>query len=168
MILSTILFNKSDIFFCSGNEVLNTYDDVNYTNLFDYVNNACIAMKSGLFKIFVHPDLFMFDYKDENGNRVFDEHCVKATKMLVECAIENDVYLEINANGVGNSNKYGDGKTWLYPEIEFWKIVKEYDKAKIIIGADAHKLSYLDCEQIDKVTKMASDLGLKVLDKVLI
>lgn len=154
-------------FFCSGGEILNSYHQINYKNLKDYLSNAIAAMETGLFKIFVHPDLFMFEYRDEFGERVFDKHCEFTTRKIVECAIKNDVYLEINANGVSNTAKFGNGsKCWLYPEIEFWKIVKEYPQAKIIVGADAHAPSALDSPNIEAVKEMGLSIGLKILDFV--
>lgn len=149
-------------FYLYNGRILNTYYDVTYETIKGYADAAIKGMETKMFNVLVHPDLFMFEYKDVNGERVFDEFCKKESRRIIEAAIKNNVYLEINANGLRNSIVYSDGKTWLYPEIEFWKIVKEYEGVKIIIGADAHNPCDLANENVEKVCKFAEDLGLKV------
>lgn len=153
-------------FFKSNGKIINTYHEVDYKNVYDYAINAIMGMETGLFKTLVHPDLFMFEYKNKDGKREFDEYALKASRAIIESAIKNDVYLEINANGIANSEKFGINDTWLYPDINFWKLVKEYKDAKIIIGADAHKLSALSCKAIDDVSNMAKKLGLNVKNTI--
>ena len=151
-------------FFESNGHFLNSYDDVNYKTIYDYANVAIKGIKSGLYKTLVHPDLFFFNYKDENGCHTFDKHCEKVSKMIIEEAIKNDVYLEINANGPSNSRRFGDSSDWLYPRKEFWKIASSYKDLKILIGADAHNPNNLYNDDVKAVIKFAKDLGLKVQD----
>lgn len=143
-------------------KILNTYSDVNYKNLHAYVDNAILGIKTGLYNVLVHPDLFMYDYKNINGERKFDEEAIKATKRICEAAIEYNVYLEINANGLKNSAKHSKNGEWLYPYPEFWNIAKEYKNLKIIIGADAHNPSHLANEYVEMACKFALDLGLNI------
>lgn len=152
-------------FFLHDGKILNSYCDLDYSNIKDYAQNACLAMKSGLFKVFAHPDVFMMSYKDINGKRVFDEEAAKASKMMIECAIENDVVLELNINGVGNSKRI-DPVNWAYPNEHFWKIVNEYKDAKIIMGVDAHSPEAMDSEYLKPVIEFIDRLGLKVLKKL--
>lgn len=151
-------------YFVSGNRIVNSYSEINYSNVMEYANNCKLGMESGLYKILAHPDLFMFDYKDESGKRVFDKYALAASRVIIESAIKNNCFLEINANGLKNSITYGNGTDWLYPVKEFWEVVKEYKDAKIIIGADAHSPDRLISEDITKVYQMALDLNLKVED----
>ena len=148
----------------------NSYYDLDYNNINDYVNTVIAGMETGLFTAIVHPDLFFYNYKDEKGERVFDRHCIEASIRIIESAIKNDVYLEINANGVFNSNNKGliDYKDWLYPRYEFWYIAARYPKAKIIIGADAHKPENLDGKHIDSTLELAFNLGIKPQDKMIL
>ena len=119
-------------------------------------------METGLFNTLVHPDLFMFSYKNNDGKRLFDEACEDISRKLIEAAIKNNIYLEINANGLRNSITYSDGTGWLYPDKSFWKIVSEYKDARVIIGADAHRVEALACDNILEVEKFAKELGINV------
>ncbi len=150
-------------YFLSNGKELNSYDDVNYKTIYDYANIAIKGMETGIFNCLVHPDLFYFQYKDENGNHTFDCHCEKVTRMLVEAAIKNNVYLEVNANGPANSRKYGvNGSDWLYPLKEFWTIAKEYKDLKIVIGADAHNPENLWNQDVADVEAFTKELGLNI------
>lgn len=155
-------------FFLYNGRILNSYYDVNYETIYGYMNAVIKGMETGLFNTLVHPDLFMFEYKNREGKRKFDADCEIVSRKIIEAAIKNNVYLEINAKGLQNSIVYGDGSCWLYPEIEFWKIVKEYENVKIIIGADAHDPKDLTCENIEKVCGFAANLGLNVSEKMII
>lgn len=120
-------------------------------------------METGIFNCLVHPDLFYFQYKDENGNHTFDCHCKKVTRMLVEAAIKNNVYLEVNANGPANSRKYGvNDSDWLYPLKEFWTIAKEYKDLKIVIGADSHNPENLWNQDVADVEAFTKELELNI------
>ena len=149
-------------YFSFEGKVLNSYYDVNSTTIYGYLNTAVEAMETGLFNTLVHPDLFMFSYKNKDGKRKFDEAAFDVSRKLIEAAIKNDVYLEINANGLRNSITYSDGTGWLYPYEAFWKIVSEYKDAKVIIGADAHRVEALACDNIIEVEKFAEKLGIEV------
>ena len=151
-------------YFLSDGIEKNSYDDVDYKTIYDYANVAVMAMKTGLFKCLVHPDLFYFNYKDENGKQTFDRHCKAVTNLICKTASDLGVYLEVNANGLANSKKYGFKDEWLYPRKEFWEIAKTYPNLKIIIGADAHDMAKLYSEDVKKVEQFCADLGLKVLD----
>ncbi len=166
-----MLHNKLDYlnlgihYFVSNGKIHNSYSHVTYENVLDYAKNAVEAMNTGLFKTLVHPDLFMFSYENINGERKFDEAATEASKMIIEAAIRNNVYLEINCNGLANSRKY-DSDDWLYPYHEFWKLVKTYKDAKIIIGVDAHRPEALDSEDVEKILGFVKKLDLNVCHKI--
>ena len=148
-----------------NNNIINSYHKIDYTNVLDYAKSACKGIETGLFKILVHPDLFMFDYKNIDGKREFDEYAVKASRMILETCEKNGIYVEINVNGLANSRKYNH-IDWLYPYHDFWALAKEYKDLKIIIGVDAHNPEALDSTDIDLVKEFASKLNLNVLDTV--
>lgn len=150
-------------YFLSNGRQISSYSDVNYKTIYDYMNIAIKGMETGIFNILVHPDLFFYAYKDENGEQTFDNHCKIVSRRIIEAAIKNNVYLEINANGPSNSRK-ANQKEWLYPREEFWKIAKEYKDLKIIIGADAHHMEQLACSDLEAVIKFSKQLGLQVKD----
>lgn len=156
------------IHYCRYNgKVLNCYSEIDYKNLEGYVDAAIKAMELGIFNTLVHPDLFMFGYKNINGERSFDDVARSASRRIIEAAIRNNVYLEINANGLKNTKKYGkDENDWLYPYYEFWQIAREYKELKIIIGSDAHNPEDLYNDNVKAVLKFAEALGIKVLEKM--
>ena len=149
----------------------NTYAGLNKDTVKGYIENADRAFATGLYKYFAHPDLFFYKYKDENGVHVFDELCVETTYKLIDIAVKYDVYFEINCNGLnhcrGNKEDFND---WIYPNINFWRIVKDYQdknpgKLKLIIGADSHHPQDLYNDHVVKTLRFIDYLGLKVEDK---
>ena len=151
--------------------MIDTYKDINYDNVYSYVENVERALKSGLYDYLAHPDLFFFDYKDKNGEWVFDDRCKDVAKKLIDLAVKYNVYFEINCNGVRFAKDKNDINMWRYPNINFWKIVKEYqdknpNKLKLILGCDAHRPNALNNDNVKDVLKFVDDLGLKVLTKI--
>lgn len=153
-------------YFKMGDKIYNSYAEVDYISLEGYVRAAILGMESGLFNTLVHPDLFMYAYKNVDGKREFDSYCALATKRICESAIKNNVYLEVNANGLKNSMVYANKKEWLYPCEEFWKIAREYKDLKVIIGADAHSPDALANQNVETICKFCNDLELNICDKM--
>ena len=147
------------------NLYLNTYFDFNYTNLHYYVDTAIEAIDSGLYKIFFHPDVFMVSYKNEYGEKKLTEADKLLCKKLIKHAVDKGIYLEVNANGIGNSKRDGYVE-YTYPNKEFWKLVKEFPNAKIILGADAHSPDALYCDNITKAYEFVEELNLNIIEEV--
>ncbi|MCR5786923.1 MAG: histidinol-phosphatase [Acholeplasmatales bacterium] len=145
--------------------IKSSYHDISYKNIDEYADACVLGMKTGLFKILVHPDLFMFDYKDINGKRIFDEACQKASKKIIEAAIKYDIVLEVNVNGLANSRKY-NSESWLYPDACFWDIASTYKDLKIVIGIDAHNPLSLNSTDIDQVKEFCAKHNLNVLERL--
>lgn len=141
--------------------LLSSYRDVDYITIYAYLDACIRGMKTGLFNTLVHPDLFMYGYKDEQGNHTFDQHCEYVSRAIIETAITYDIYLELNANGIYNSRKSSE---WLYPCKEFWEVAKDYPKLKIIIGADAHTPQALNCKYTRQAEEFAEELGLHICE----
>lgn len=137
-------------FYYHNGVITNSFDDVNYTNVYSYALNAKLAMETGLFNIMVHPDVYMYHYKSTDGKPTFDSECEKTARLIIESAIKNNVYLEINVGGLfkvsRNNEVVGE---FAYPRDEFWKIVSEYKDVKVIIGVDAHAPEELYAKEID-------------------
>lgn len=140
-------------------KIINCYADITYKNLYRYVDIAIQAMETGLFNTLVHPELFMYKYSNINNERKFDDEAIFQSRRICEAAIKNNVYLEVNSNGI-------KGDLWLYPSKEFWTIAKEYKDLKIIIGADAHSISALSNENVINTIKFCNELGLNISDKM--
>lgn len=152
-------------FFVKDGKLYNSYFDVDYKSLEYYVANAINAIDSGLFDIFYHPDVFMMGFKNKDGERKLDKESLELCEKMIKHAVDKGIYLEINANGIGNSKRVHP-TIYMYPNIDFWKMVSKYKDAKIIIGCDAHNLDALSNENVEKAYELVEELGLTVLDKI--
>lgn len=154
-------------FYYHNGKITNSFDDVTFENVYSYGLNAKKAMETGLFNILVHPDVFMYHYKSQDGLPTFDSECKKTARLIIESAIKNNVYLEINVGGIFKvtSNKKEVG-SFAYPRDEFWKIVSEYKDAKVIIGVDAHDPVHLKEEEINLAKEFAKKHNIKLQETV--
>ncbi len=158
-------------FFNGEGRVLDTYKDINYKNVDCYYECAKRAIETGLFDYLAHPDLYLFDYKSINGKNEFDDKAKEICLKLIDLCVKHDIYFEINTNGLKYSKDKNNRDLWLYPNIEFFKVVKEYmdknpNKLKLIIGADAHEPKALGNDNVKAVLEMVKDLNLDVLNKM--
>ena len=158
-------------FFNGEGRVLDTYKDINYKNVDCYYECAKRAIETGLFDYLAHPDLYLFDYKSINGKNEFDAKAKDICLKLIDLCVKHDIYFEINTNGLKYSKDKNNRDLWLYPNIEFFKVVKEYmdknpNKLKLIIGADAHEPKALGNDNVKAVLEMVKDLKLDVLNKM--
>ncbi len=125
-------------------------------HLQEYSKTLKQAMKSQNFKFVCHPDLMLYGYP------TFDKHAEAASKEIIKASIEYNVPLEINANGIRKGTReLPEGNRYLYPRLEFWKLVKEYG-AKVIVSSDAHDPEKLWDEDVIKAYEFARDLGIEV------
>ena len=150
-------------------KIKNSYRNIDYTNVLDYASSIVKGIETGLYKCAVHPDLYMYNYKDKSGNKTFDDNAKLAAKMILDAAVKNNIYVEINCNGIGWDPKWLDNeKLWPYPNRDFWEFAKEYKNLKILIGADAHDPERLGSKNIEKVFDFAKSIGLKIEEKMVI
>ena len=158
-------------FFNGDGKVLDTYKDITYKNVDFYYECAKNAIETGLFDYLAHPDLYLFDYKSINGKNEFDSKAKEICIKLIELCVKHNIYFEINTNGLKYSKDKTKKELWLYPNIEFFKVVKEYmnnnpGKLKLIIGADAHSPSSLGNDNVEAVINMVKEMKLDVLNKM--
>ena len=109
-----------------------------------YADSVCEAMKTGLFDIVAHPDMYM-QYRDsfttDAQRRMFDEASESAARKICETAADLGIPLEINLSNVSRNIVMEDGN-YAYPHPLFWNIASEYD-VKVLYGVDAHDPSQL-------------------------
>lgn len=121
-----------------------------------YVENALAALDSGLFNQMVHPDVFMRCFDAEE----FDAQMEEYSRAVIESAVKNEVYLEINTSDIFRSeNEFSRIR---YPSEKFWKIVSEYKNARILVGTDAHEPDRIADFQMDYIQSFVESLNLKV------
>jgi histidinol-phosphatase (PHP family) len=143
----------------SGNEPGGIYNGslTHARDVVRYQKDVCAAMKTGLFSYVCHPDLFM------RGYPVFDKTCEKASRAIIETAMETNTPLEYNLLGLQHS--LHDGKQG-YPYPAFWQLAAEY-RATAIIGIDAHTPdAYRDTQTIAAAEQYLADLGIPVTDEI--
>ena len=114
----------------------------------------------------------MWDICIFSFSRKWDKVCDEAARQIINTAVEYNVILEFNVNGIRNDfskNKYwklenGD-LNFRYPRYEFFKLVKEAN-IPIIINDDAHDPNHLYDEYTKLAFELAEKWGLKVLEKI--
>ena len=144
----------------------NTYGDITTSSLNGYVECIEKALATGLYDYLAHPDLFFIQYNKDKGDMYWDDSCDKSSRRIIEACLKNDIYIEVNANGPGNSRRFNHPNDWLYPCEYFWNIAKEYSDLKIVVGSDCHDPKNIITDDTYKIYDFIDRLGLKVLDKI--
>ena len=135
--------------------IVNTDED-----MLNYAYYMEKAMKSKLFQIAAHPDLYMS--RRMHWNRAAED----SAHIICQAAAKTDTVLEINANGIRKNLIYDKNpRRYMYPYKEFWEIAKQYDN-RIIISSDCHEPWALNDEAMELARKFAEDLGLKVIETI--
>ena len=153
-----LIFGNHGLYFKNGEHILKVNSHSQY--LKRYLKLAISAIRSGLFKIMAHPDLFM-------SSVPWNEQCEKVSKAICKEAKKYNVALEINCGCLVNEEKREMFKEtrYRYPYSEFWKIAKKVGNT-IVIGVDAHAPSALTSEKRNLAYQFAKELHLKVTDKL--
>lgn len=106
------------------NEMTGKYSGSNTADpahLRQYVDQVCEGLRTGKFTYIAHPDLVPFPGAE-------DVYCAEYAR-LIQCAMEEDVPLEINCLGIRDHR--------FYPQERFWRLAGEMG-ANAVIGCDAH------------------------------
>lgn len=153
-------------YFPFKDHLYNTYELMTSEHVLAYAKTVEEALSTGLYKILAHPDLFLYQYKNEDSY-IFDAAAQAASKRIIEAAIKNNVYLEINVGGFHRESFYESGiLKYGYPRKDFWEIVKTYPDAKVIIGVDAHDPLHLGHPDIQKAIQFANEIQISFEKKV--
>lgn len=128
-----------------------------------YAKQLCDCMRSGLISLVAHPDYFML------GRRSFSKACEKAAHEICACAVECNIPLEINLNGIRYGKMmYEPCDAYAYPYRAFWEIAATYP-IECIYGYDAHQpTTLLESKRIAVVQDILAGLPLKLLDTLLL
>lgn len=123
-------------------------------SLREYVDAYTSMLSSGLFLYGCHPDLFAAVFHEWN------EDTKSASKDIIASALDNNMPLEINGNGLIKRNiVLPDGsERHPYPWEEFWRLAVE-SGVKIVTSSDAHKPEYVS--GYGRAEEFASPLGVK-------
>lgn len=119
-----------------------------------YKEDSINGLKTGLYKIFAHPDLFV-----RSINQWTDE-IEQMSREIIQCAKDMKVVLEYNLGGIRNFSHL----EYTYPYHKFWELVAEL-KADVIIGVDAHSpQDFYDTESIKKAEDYLKSIGIQIID----
>lgn len=121
-----------------------------------YVNKSIKALRSGLFKIMAHPDIFMSGLK-------WDKDCEKVAKIICKEAKINNVALELNCGCFINEKKKNicGEERYRYPFKQFWDIAKKEGNL-IVVGIDAHAPSAFSSPNINLMNQFIEKNHIKV------
>jgi len=133
-----LFFGVHDLSLDIGCEYSMFWNPLTKDDLIAYTKFYVQCIESGLFLFGAHPDVFCHSY------RAWDEEAIACSKAILECALANDVALEINGNGMRKGLvKTSYGTRYAYPHHEFWKLAAQYP-VKVICNSDAHNPSYVN------------------------
>ncbi|MCF7924102.1 MAG: histidinol-phosphatase [Candidatus Izimaplasma sp.] len=145
-----------------NNQLKSVFKIKTYAELKIYKETIINAMRTNYFKIIAHPDIFLINQPE------ISEEVLSLCKEIILVAKEENVLLEINANGFRKKKHDRNGKTlYQYPRKEFWKLVKDMN-APAIISADAHHPKHLSDYAISEAQKMIRDLSLEVEEELVL
>ncbi len=141
---------------------IDVYHNLNEDMIEAYQNSVIEALETGYFRILAHPDIYLFSYQTWN------EFTEKVARKIIEAAIRTKVFLEINVNGIRRKriiNQDGE-EVYIYPRIEFWKLLQEYPEALIMINEDNHALKQMDDKACKRAREFSKKLNLQMTDRL--
>ena len=149
-------------FIMKNGKLHDVYHSLNKEEVLIYGDTVVEAVNTGYFRILAHPDIFMLKYM------IWDEIAEKVSRLMIEACIENDVYIEINVNGARQKSiiNQDNEKTWIYPRIEFLRLLQGYPDALIVLNDDCHYLDHLYDETTIEVHNLVKEMGLKLQSKL--
>jgi histidinol-phosphatase (PHP family) len=120
------------------------------------------GIKSGLFSVLVHPDLYL-------GNTPWDAYTYEVAARICKCAKEHNVPLEFNQGAMRRGKtQIGDEYRYRYPVRNFWEVAKMYGN-EIIMGVDAHSPKDFNHNiNLHVANDLAQEWGLKLSDNIII
>ena len=128
--------------------------DVDFFNTSDrksidlYIDQLIEGINTGFFKICAHPDLIFVSFDE-------DEYILKQIDKVYQACQDNNVVVEINANGY----RFNRG----YPNFNSLERSKKYN-VKYIISSDAHEVEHVADEKVEELKEKVKNMGIEVLD----
>ena len=156
LVLGTHYFDYNE-----GNDIYSAFNITEKDELVKYTNLIVEALNTKCFKILAHPDLFLLGYKE------MDSLALECSKKIINAAIENNVAIEFNANGIRKGKRLNSDGTYdySYPNKLFWDVAKEMNP-KVIIGSDCHNPEELNDYAFKEAERLAKEYNLKLIEKI--
>lgn len=141
-------------YFNPKGEIFNIYNAQSTDDYIHYANSVAAALKTGLFEMVAHPDLFTLN------KFAWDRNCDAASEIIISAALEYGTVLEFNANGYRRGiHDYPDGRRHMYPHMNFWKMAADAGST-VMIGADAHEPYQVWDPCMDRAIDVLRTLGI--------
>lgn len=119
-----------------------------------YARSIREALRTGLFQIVAHPDLF--------GMRQYpwDRNCDLARDIILDAAAETGAVLEWNANGIRRGvQSFPDGDRVPYPHPRFWDPVPG-SGIPVVVGSDCHSPDILWDDAVEQSYQTLQSMGI--------
>ncbi len=120
-----------------------------------YARSIREALRTGLFQMVAHPDLF--------GMRPYawDRNCTMARDIILDAIAESGAVLEWNANGMRRGvQDFPDGPRVPYPHPRFWDPVPG-SGIPVAVGADCHDPKCLWDDAVVQSYHVLQDMGIE-------
>lgn len=112
---------------------------------------------TGLFAFIAHPDSILKRYR-------WDKYAEEMAHEIGRFAQESGAILEINANGIRyGGNRTTDEGTHAYTNLNFWRVVGEYE-VNVIVSGDTHYAKDIADSYEEEARELAKSLGLNIVD----
>ncbi len=133
-----------------------TFDLRKGKSLITYAHTVREAIQTNCFSIVAHPDIFLGSYPS------FDRYAANASEIIIDAAVEHNVALEFNANGIRRGKrKSQDGLHYAYPREPFFRMAQAKG-ASIVLNSDAHDPDQLYDDAMRKAEQLIEDWNLKI------
>ena len=143
-----------------NNSLISVYRIKSIQELTIYKDTIIEAMRKKYFKFISHPDIFLFSQKN------LSKEVLQLCEEIILAAKEENVLLEINANGFRKGSFMVDGEErFKYPRQEFWELVKKHD-VSCLISSDAHDPKLLMDWAVEHAVKFSKALNLRVVEEL--
>lgn len=126
-----------------------------------YAKSVAEALSTGYYSLLAHPDIV-------GVNRLrWDRNMDEMTDIIIEAAVQYDIPLEINANGI-RRGLYTDndlGVHYMYPHFKFWEKAAEA-KVPTVISSDCHSPRLLYDDDVRRARQFAEEMRLNILEEI--
>lgn len=147
-------------FFDVNGEVVNIFSSENTDTFVLYAKAIAEALKTKYFTFLAHPDIMFLNCF------AWDKNCDRACDIIVDAAVQTDIPVEFNANGIRRGKQeYPDGIRDPYPHPKFWSMAKEAG-LKVLVGSDCHNPSQVYDESMQTAVNRAKNFKLNIIEEI--
>lgn len=121
----------------------------------DYEKTSVEGLKTGLFSVFAHPDLFVRSLES------WDSAAIETSERILLAAKEAKVPVEYNLGGIR-----ANFKSMSNPYLPFWELAAKIGN-EVVVGIDAHSPSdFDDMKNFDEAYALLRRIGITPLEQL--